>query len=176
LFKLISLSIILSFILACGESEESVSSIEETDIEIDTALVDPILENQTFEWYFVKNSNQMNQAQTDVALLVYWDETPDTVKFFTALGTWTELDIKTTTITDFPENCTTAIESKTESCFWAIRELSHQNYEILFGGIENNAAYAVLNYGFFKKENQIFSYEVGDPEVVEVYTQFGLDL
>ena len=149
--KLIPLALIASFILACGESEETVSGSEETALESDTAVVDILIETPTFEWYFVKNRNQMDQPQTDVALLVNWDEEVDTVKFFTALGIWTELDVKNTTIKDFPKNCTTAIESKTESCFWAIRELSHQNFEILFGGIENNKAFAVLNYGFFKK-------------------------
>ena len=174
--KLISLALIVSLIFACAESIETDSSIKEITLETDSAFVDTLLETPTFEWSFVKNRNQMDQPQTDMALLVNWDEEVDTVKFFTALGTWNELDVKTTTIKDFPENCNTAIESKTESCFWAIRELSHQNFEILFGGIENNKAYAVLNYGFFKKENKIFTYEVGDPEVAEVYTQYASDL
>lgn len=185
MFKYLFSSALVLIFASCGNPEETADNsqhgtekIEDSlSIHQDTLVSDLQNEStQNYIWTFIEGKTELGELQTDLGLLLPENNFKDTIKFFTTRGKWSELSITENGINDFPENCLTAVESKAESCFWAVRLKEEGNYEVLFGGIEDKSAFAVLNYGYIQILNNEVEYEVGDPEEVETYTQYGSKL
>lgn len=171
-----------SLLISCAESGEVAENVIQDEIE-DTVFYEEAVTEEYKEkpdldltWSLIEGETELGELQTDVSLRMEFPSGIDSVAFFTARGKWFKMAVINNGVQDFPDNCITAIESKTESCFWAIREKEENEYEILFGGIENNKAYAVLNYGYINRLTDEIDYEVGSPEEIETYTQYGTKL
>ena len=163
-----------------GESDKILLETEDIvpNTDAGTSLQIKKFENSPFEWILKERTQQNGVLVTDIALeaLVNDPNKTDTVYFFTARGKWEILDHPEEMFEDFPKDVERTIYSELESCFFSIRQNNDATYQVLFGGIENAKAYAVIEQGHIRVEKSHIAYEIFLPEEVETYIDYGLDL
>ncbi|MCB9223492.1 MAG: hypothetical protein R2780_05005 [Crocinitomicaceae bacterium] len=158
---------------------DSISIENEQDMALTQTVSENIkFQNSTFEWYLNEREQNDGVLVTDIALEAQVNEfnSPDTVFFFTARGKWEIINDPESIFQNFPKGTEQTVYSQTESCFFSIVQNDDTTYEVLFGGIEQGKAFAIVEQGHIWVENSHIAFEIFLPEEVETYIEYGNDL